>query len=186
MLPNDSVGTKESTRGSVCDPVTSERSVVQTLRGSFSAVSKPIFAIKYSVEWKALDAIYQVDSPLHRYTRKISVHFRQTFCKFCKVFPKQFANVCIKNIAMFVDFHIIYLIFHRYLLLENANYTVIDLFPEICRLLNFGKKNCIFLVRKCRRTKNSVITYRTSCISAKALLRERTGCPSQNPFHAWP
>ena len=48
----------------------------QTLQGSFSAVSKPNFASKYSLElarWKALDEIYKMYILLHRSDLKISV-----------------------------------------------------------------------------------------------------------------
>ena len=52
----------------------------QTLRGSWSADSKRIFASKYSLErWKALDEIYKIYKLLHRSAFKNSARFRQTF-----------------------------------------------------------------------------------------------------------
>ena len=58
----------------------------RTLRGSFSAVSTPNFASKYSFELRifgnALDEIYKISTLLHRSAFKNSAKFRQTFSHF--------------------------------------------------------------------------------------------------------
>jgi hypothetical protein len=68
-----------------------------TLRGSFSAVSKPIF--EKNARWKSLDEIYKINILLHRSGLKISAKNR----RFC--FPNcagNFANFCILSIELIV------------------------------------------------------------------------------------
>ena len=70
-------------------------SVIQTLRGSFSAVSKPIFATKYSLEssWRDLSDWYSF-APLHSQNfSKLSSNCLQILQTFPRKGPK-LAKVC--------------------------------------------------------------------------------------------
>ena len=57
--------------------------IKQTLRGSFSAVSKQ--NLKVNTRWKALDEIYKTYMFLHRSDLNISATFRQLFLAFSKL-----------------------------------------------------------------------------------------------------
>ena len=66
---------------------------VQTLRGSFSAGSKPIF--QPSIPWKAFDDVYQITVFLHCSKREVSANARDN----CSVQQQYFAN----SVASFDD-----------------------------------------------------------------------------------
>ena len=77
----------------------------QTLQGSFSSVSTPNLASKYSLElanirWKALDEIYKIYMLLHRSDLNISENFRQFFSHFSNFLAK----IC-KNSLFLNSFH---------------------------------------------------------------------------------
>ena len=126
-------GLQES-RYSVCVPnVWSAKSVIQTLRGSFSVVSKPIFA---STRWKTLDDIYQITSfcasPIAIFLHMVVYDF-QVFCKklivnMCKA-SQQFPifKICTNFAALYAYLDECFSNFHRF----SRKCRITLRFPEI-------------------------------------------------------
>ena len=144
-------------------------SVIQTLRGSFSAVSKPIFAIKYSLESSRRDL-----QDLHSFAPLRSQNFGKKPSDFLRNWILNFQYFCVGSIwfcYFSVKFRWNFVGISRQISENNENYRDVD---EKC-----GKNAEIS--RKFRNCwKNSIRILNFSIVSLK--ITKRT---SPKPSRSW-